>query len=631
MIIRGAILRKATGTDKSKVSYNIHLDKEIKVGLKKLNNIVVMGNLPTGLPEGLFMEFDVPNPNKCTDCVGYSIRITDRNRSVFKGYIAKKYKDIINNEDELQEETDKFIEKFCLQMKVHQEKDCTWAEAGLIDNPYVLEDWAEADKLGKEFGYAKEDYRRLNSLMDRCIEDFRGSRKYQYSIMEFLNKIRKYEDLGSYGRLPSHRLIKLIVDSPKLIYTDILSDKEILEAKKYIRKNIAERQTHYHNLISDDDIDKYLEQKKDKNNELAKAQRECVKKLANTRPTIITGGAGTGKTSTTRAIIYTYCHFYDVDDICLLAPTGKAARRMAEATGMNATTIHSRLRKTPDSDYICYNEDRPLEYKVYIVDEASMVDDLLMSDLLKAIPNEAKLYLVGDSNQLYPVGVGEPFHEMIENGACDVVVLTENFRQKGNDGILSNAIAILQGDFIKETDCFNIKRIDKKDILSYISENTQCISPYNELNDSINKVILNEHSKEIKYGLFFEGEKVIATKNTKKFANGDVGIIKYIGEEQIHIEFYDKEVLVDKEDWKLIIPAYSLTVHKCQGSEYEAVNIFLPYKPNKFVNRRLVYTAITRAKKTVNLYLYNDDEIPATIEDVILEDGDIQDYVDMDA
>ena len=158
MIIRGAIVRKATGTDKSKVSYNIHLDKEIKVGLKKLNNIVVMGNLPTGLPEGLFMEFDVPNPNKCTDCVGYSIRITDRNRSVFKGYIAKKYKDIINNEDELQEETDKFIEKFCLQMKVHQEKDCTWAEAGLIDNPYVLEDWAEADKLGKELVIQNMDF-----------------------------------------------------------------------------------------------------------------------------------------------------------------------------------------------------------------------------------------------------------------------------------------------------------------------------------------------------------------------------------------------------------------------------------------------------------------------------------------
>ena len=581
MKISGAIIRRCKGQD-NEASYTIKPFCDIKVRGRNIGNITISGNLPKRLPEGLIINVEVQEPGPHVHVDSYDISDGDRNRTVLSnGGI---------NPD-----------TFYKRVKFHKMQGCTWEESGLMDNPYQMDEFDKADILAKDFGYKMNDPKRLDSIIGRCIEDFRGNRQYQYMASEFIERIRHYEDMGAFGRFDSMDEIKMLGDE-RLIYTDALSDKQVLDAKKFIKKNIKERQTHYHDLLNADEIKKYL----DGDAMLANSQRVAVRKLDNTRPTIVTGEAGTGKTNTVKAIIGAYGMYFGTNHICLMAPTGKAARRMTEATGMEATTIHSRLRKTPDSEFVFYNEDNPLPYKLYIVDESSMIDDLLMADLLRAIPNEAKLYLIGDCNQLYPVGVGEPFHEMISRKACDVVILEENFRQRGSDGILPNARSILAGENLQANASFEIREIDKKDIPKYISEEIQCISPYNELNAQINNLIMAKHQKDIKHKVFFEGEKVIATKNTKKFSNGDVGNISYIGDDQIHIELFGKDVLVDKEDWKLIMPAYSLTVHKCQGSEYDVINIFLPYEKTQFVSRRLVYTAVTRAKSKVNIFLYKE-------------------------
>ena len=610
MKIKGYIEKQIIQGKDTFKGYTLGLNEAIKNGFKSLHHISIEGNFPDCLPKGLYIECEV-EPLKVTEknahLIGteYNFNFDNRNNTVLQN---KKV-----NSMELYE-----------RVQRHKNTGYTWQEVVLMENPYnskIIMDgldvadthksrlilFNKADEIAKKFKYKKDDKRRLEYLIKSAILDFRAERKWQYTASEFIGVLMDYEENGYYESLGITGLAEVIKNDDRLIYIDKLVDKEIYEAKKFIAKNIKERQIHYRPLFTPAQFVS-LNQELDANDYLADAQKEAVRKLENTRPTIINGKAGTGKTSTFNAIIKAFCKHNDISKVCLLAPTGKAARRMAETTGEDAKTIHSKLKMTPNMNYICFDETNPLDYLVFIIDESVMIDDLLMARLLKAIPIDAKLYLVGDCNQLYPVGVGEPVHDLIENGNCDIVTLTQNFRQSksGTNSILKNADAILEGKKITPDNTFSIKKINKSDIKNYIDEKIQNISPYNDLNKYINNEVLAHHDKEIRNGNYFVGEKIIGLKNNDNFNNGDVGTITDIGVDNLRCSFNGKSIDIARADWQLIAPAYSLTVHKCQGSEYDTIRIFLPERASSFVSRRLVYTAVTRAKSKVEIFIYTD-------------------------
>ncbi len=539
----------------------------------------VTGNIPE-LYSGMSIDitFSRESPAEAED---YEVPMTDRNKAML----------IKHNID-----PGDFLDK----VKLHKETGLMWRELKKADNPYRSGNFIEADRIAYACGFEKDSPIRLNAIMEETLRNFRQNRIWQYHSSEFLDGIRETERKGAFSPLDDSTVFSLLKDA-RLTYTDKLSDADVVKAKNFVKKDIYCRKTSSHNLLEEKDIEDSLKN----NSTLSDEQKQAVRALKDTKPTIVTGGAGTGKTTTIRGIIDTYAEHFSRDNICLMAPTGKASRRMAESTGMEAYTIHSKLRKTPESEFVFYNARNPLPYTVYIVDESSMIDDLLMKDLLSAIPEQAKVYFIGDCNQLYPVGVGEPFHEMIKNGACEVVVLRQNFRQDKGNAILDNAERILEDRKIAEGKGFTVKVIDRKDVISFADEDTQNISPYNELNDEINRNIVKRYTATEDMKVFFKGEKVIAGKNTGDFANGDIGTVSYVGKKDITIDFNGRMVVVNDKDYDLITPAYSLTVHKTQGSEYPDVNIFLPHKASPFVSRRLVYTAVTRARSNVNLYLYD--------------------------
>ncbi len=551
-------------------------------------SVAVSGGFPELFP-GMNVNITFKKTDKGNNLETISVPNTDRNISILSQH-------------------DVNIKSYFEKLQIHAETGVCFKELKYVDDPYEYsrniagtDGFAKADRIALALGMKADDPKRLRALREKELEMFRARRRETYSLEEYIRLYRFIERAGSY---PELSLDHILDSTAGYTYTSdmLLADTELLEARQYLDEKMNRYRHEYHTLLSKKEIDKYLED----NDILKDDQITAVEQLADTRPTIITGGAGTGKTTTVKGIIELYSKYYNPDKICLLAPTGKASRRLSEATGMPATTIHNRLRKTPEDDFVYFGEDRKLPFTLFIVDESSMIDTLLMSCLMKAIPNQAKLYLIGDCNQLYPVGCGEPFHEMIKKNECTIVTLKRNFRQTENSGIAENSYNILKGKKIGEHFDFSIKHIKKSDILKIASETVQNITPYNELNDYINKHIMSKYVEVGNIPVFFKGEKVIALKNTDEFFNGDTGIVEKVDASSITVKFPDGPVLILREDYNLIMPAYSLTVHKCQGSEYDTVNIFLPEEEKPFITRRLVYTAITRARKKVNLFFYSN-------------------------
>lgn len=387
-------------------------------------------------------------------------------------------------------------------------------------------------------------------------------------------------------------------------------------------------------------------------------QKEAVKQAARQGILVITGGPGTGKTTTINAII----KYFELENLELLlaAPTGRAAKRMTEATGYKAQTIHRMLELTggvaEDGDYSGIhferNEMNPLEADVIIIDEMSMVDMMLMHALMKAIMPGTHLILVGDENQLPSVGAGNVLKDIIKSQCVPVVSLTHIFRQEEGSAIVENAHKINKGLPIqmdnKSRDFFYLPRKSVLDVTNEVGtlltkklpkyvgcepSDIQVLTPMRngELGVSrLNEILQNilnpksprKKEKELNNGTVFrEGDKVMQIKNNYKMEwtvyggkgrfkveegvgvfNGDMGIIK-------EIDSYNEEILVlfddDKEvryPYNLLDElelSYAITIHKSQGSEYPAVVLPLFSGPRVLMNRNLLYTAVTRAKQCV--------------------------------
>ena len=369
------------------------------------------------------------------------------------------------------------------------------------------------------------------------------------------------------------------------------------------------------------------------NIQLASSQKEAIKIASQNRIMIITGGPGTGKTTLVKSLLKVISTKKLKIKLC--APTGRAAKRLSESTGYEATTIHRLLEIDPSSGGFKRDEKNPLFCDYLVVDESSMVDIPLFYSLIKALPPHASLLLVGDVDQLPSVGAGQALKDIIDSGVIPTVHLTEIFRQAADSDIILNAHRVNKGlipnltpkegsdfyfveaepgdDIIEKIITMVKERIPKRFGLHPIND-IQLLCPMQRggagarsLNTELQKV-LNPRSSEgiAKFGqLFAVGDKVMQTENNydKEVYNGDIGIIMSINvqDQELTIDFYDKAVTFDYTDLDQISLAYATTIHKSQGSEYPAVIIPITMQSYMMLRRNLIYTGITRGKKLVVL------------------------------
>jgi exodeoxyribonuclease V alpha subunit len=383
-------------------------------------------------------------------------------------------------------------------------------------------------------------------------------------------------------------------------------------------------------------------------------QRQAVKTSLENSITLLTGGPGTGKTTTLKAMIEMFSH-RDME-IELAAPTGRAAKRMSEVTGREAKTLHRLLEvewTDEEKPRFARNERNPLECEVLILDEVSMVDTLLFESLLRALPLNTRLILVGDSDQLPSVSAGNVLGDIIDSDKFNVVRLDKVFRQAQESSIIRTAHDIIEDRIpditVKDSDFFFMKRINGDETVKTLCDlyierlptaygfeplrDIQVLCPSRKMalgTVNLNNVLqdlLNPKKKnapEVFFKGFFlrEKDKVMQIKNNYELVwkkdsgeegtgvfNGDVGYVEKIDKRQgsVTVRFEDKTVTYLTEELSQIELAYAVTVHKSQGSEYDCVILPLLDVPMKLKYRNLLYTAVTRAKKL--LIVIGDGEV----------------------
>lgn len=364
---------------------------------------------------------------------------------------------------------------------------------------------------------------------------------------------------------------------------------------------------------------------------LAPLQREAILAGLREKALVVTGGPGTGKTTLLRALVE--IHTRKGRRVRLCAPTGRAAQRLAEASGCEAQTIHRLLKVDPATGTFQHDERNPLAADLVIADEVSMVDTALMHALLRAVPPEAQLLLVGDADQLPSVGPGNVLADLIASGVVRVVRLTEIFRQAQESRIVTNAHRINRGQAPLGTggrdDFFWIPKEDPEEILRLVlrvvtrdiprrfgipTDDIQVLTPMRRgplgavrLNEEL-QALLNPHGAPVQEGGgpgFRVGDRVIQTENdyARDVYNGDLGRIERCDRDEgvLGVRIRSRLVEYDLRDLGALGLAYAVSIHKAQGSEYPAVVIPLHTQHYVLLGRRLLYTAVTRARRLVVL------------------------------
>ena len=531
----------------------------------------------------------------------------------------------------------------------------------LRENPYRLAD----DIEGVGFRTADEIAVRIGIRMD---SDFRVRSGILYVLMQASGDGHTYLPEDELTRR-AVELLSVGEEQIKKQYMDLAVGKRIIQKRGadgescvyaasfyYMEANTAAllKQLDVQYEVDDEKaMERIRSIEKADGMELDEHQVTAVMEAARNGLLVITGGPGTGKTTTINAIIRYFA--LEGMDIYLAAPTGRAAKRMSETTGSPARTIHRMLELNGGIDGRAgfeRNEQNPLETDVIIIDEMSMVDISLMYSLLKAIAVGTRLILVGDVNQLPSVGPGSVLKDIIRSGACNVVLLKKIFRQASASDIIVNAHRINEGEEVvldnKSMDFFFLRRYEADVIINVMLQlikqklpkfvdatpyDIQVLTPMRKgllgverlngiLQQYLNPPEKQKREKEHADVIFREGDKVMQTRNNYQLEweirtklglsidkgtgvfNGDMGIIREINDfaESMTVEF--DEGRLAEYPFKLLDElelAYAITIHKAQGSEYPAVVIPLLNGPAMLMNRNLLYTAVTRARRCVTL------------------------------
>ena len=364
---------------------------------------------------------------------------------------------------------------------------------------------------------------------------------------------------------------------------------------------------------------------------LGNQQRKTVERILGTPGiSIMTGGPGTGKTTTLRTMLEAYRTSYPNRTIRCCAPTGRAAQKMSESTGFPATTMHRTLEVRPmGDDFVCRNRENPIEADLVVIDEMSMADVQIFDKFVEALRTGTDLWLVGDPDQLEAVGPGAVLYDIISasKGLIDVCQLTEVFRQKAGSPIIKNAKAILNGSAQLTTcDSFTITKTTGQETLAATVRmavdaydaadpfRTQVLTPantgtagVNALNKAIQAAVnpLRQGERQMVYGslTFRPRDKVIMVHNNYDteygYCNGDVGVIKSCDGASITINSRGRDIVIPRSMFNEVRLAYAMTIHKSQGSDFENVIIALPGDMAHMMTQNLLYTAVTRARSGV--------------------------------
>lgn len=542
----------------------------------------------------------------------------------------------------------------------------------LKENPYRMAD--DVDGVG--FRTADEIASHVGIRMD---SDFRIRSGIQYALLQASNEGHTYLPMPELTQRASN-LLQIEPEYIEKHYMNLAMDRKIIMRQVddttqiyassffYMEANTATmlKQLNASFEVPDIEIEERLRQiEKQTKMDLDEHQVEAVKEAVRNGLLVITGGPGTGKTTTINTII----RYFELEgmDIFLAAPTGRAAKRMSETTGFEARTIHRMLELNGGMEGNAgfeRNEQNPLETDVIIIDEMSMVDISLMYALLKAIAAGTRLILVGDVNQLPSVGPGSVLKDIIDSNEFHTVKLTKIFRQASTSDIIVNAHKINRGEPVsldnKSMDFFFLKRYEADKIINVTLQlikqklpkfvgaseyDIQVLTPMRKgllgvvrlngiLQMYLNPADKRKREKEHGNTIFREGDKVMQTKNNYQLEweirskyglcidkgtgifNGDMGIIEEINDftETMTVSFDEGRMV--EYPYKLLDElelAYAVTIHKSQGSEYPAVVIPLLSGPRMLMNRNLLYTAVTRAKKCVTI-VGNDTTFNQMIE-----------------
>lgn len=504
----------------------------------------------------------------------------------------------------------------------------------VTENPYKLADdiWGigfkTADTIAVKLGMKKDSYMRTRSgiiyTLNKLSEEGHCYARRDQLVMKAIAILEVDESIIQMTLddmivqkdvfRETLDINKYAIYLPAFYYSEIGVARRIKEILNTPSQNLTIREPVIHDI------------------QYSELQLKAINTALESKVMVLTGGPGTGKTTTMLGMIKAFGQFKQT--ILLAAPTGRAAKRMSETTGREAKTIHRLLEYNPQEGYN-FNDKNQLEGDILILDEVSMVDIILMYNLLKAIPNTMRIIFVGDIDQLPSVGAGNVLRDIISSGIIPIVELNEIFRQAQDSDIIMNAHRINHGErpvINNKTskDFFFEAKDEKEDIVNTIIElctkrlpkkfnfnpikDIQVLTPMQrgeigvqKLNELLQKILNPNQTAILQRGgiSYATGDKVMQIKNNyeKSVFNGDIGFISKVDIEdrELVVVFDGIEVLYDISELDELVLAYACTIHKSQGSEYPVVILPLHTSHYMMLQRNLIYTGITRAKKLLVL------------------------------
>lgn len=526
------------------------------------------------------------------------------------------------------------------------------------NNPYELIDTIDTinfnkiDELKSKIDIKLDDERRLLALIIHLIEliCFQNGDTYVlfddiYNAYNSMNEKNITEEELEYYLVTLNKLGKLIIINNKYVLSKTYNNENYISEFIYFLTNKKD--------ITIKDIELKIEKiEQIFNMNFNYDQERAIKQSLTKNLSIITGGPGTGKTTVIKGIVelfkmvYGYSYETLEKKIVLLAPTGRAAKRMSESCLFPASTIHRYLKWNKETNEFGYNEEFKCPAEFVIVDETSMIDNDLMANLLKALSSNVKLVFIGDYNQLESVGPGNVLRDFIESDVINTIFLKEIYRQDENSYITQLAkdvnLGELQEEFLYKKDDYNFIKCSSDDILKascdvvkkaidkgYDIKKVQVLAPmYKGISgiDNLNKALQSifnprDDEKNETYDgdvIYREGDKVLQLENMPddNVFNGDIGFITKIDKTEITIDFDGNMVKYTPKDYKSIKHGYAISIHKSQGSEFDIVIMPVINSYRIMLYRKLIYTGITRAKKS--LILLGD---PAAFSKAVYNEG----------